>query len=318
MKALLRTFGPIAIAILIACALFLAIVPRHAHAQQLQVATGDATGTYSTMFKQLSQRCSSGVALLEQNSDGSNDNINRLVGNQVNAVFVQSDVLWLRARTEELGNVKTLLALHPEQVHIVTRASSGLKEGGYLGSKIGGSDVVFSDITSLAGRRVGASGGSLVTAQVIRLQSDIAFNVMPFDKTKEVMAALDSNQIEAALFVGGAPLGTVAALGPQYKLVSIPPAVVEKLKAVYRPARLNYPKMGAAGVTTVSVDALFVTREYKTAKMTDGLAKLRACAQSSVDELKETTGTHPAWMQVDPSNHGKWPWMDLPAQRASK
>lgn len=280
-----------------------------AHGQQLQVATGKAGDTYSTMLKQLAQRCGSGVAIIEHPSAGSNDNINQLVGNQVNAAFVQSDVLWLRARTEDLGNVKTLLALHPEQLHIVARAQSGLKQGGVMG--IGGSEVVLGDITALAGRRVGAAGGSLVTAQVIRLQSEIPFHVMPFDNGDDVLAALDKGEIEAAVFVGGAPLASIAKLGPQYKLLPVPAPLLEKLKGVYRPARLNYQKMGATGVATVATDALFVTREYKTPKMTDGLAKLRACAQASIDELRETTGTHPAWMQVDTANRGKWPWLEL-------
>ena len=286
-----------------------------ASGQQLQVATGKAGDTYSTMLKQLAQRCGNTAAITEVPSSGSNDNINQLVGNQVNAAFVQSDVLWLRARTEDLGNVKTLLALHPEQVHIVAKARSGLKAGGVMG--IGGSEVVLHDITALTGLRVGAAGGSLVTAQVIRLQSEIPFHTMPFDKGDDVLAALDKGDIEAAIFVGGAPLGTIAKLGPQYKLLPVPAPVLEKLKGVYRPARLNYQKMGATGVATVATDALFVTREYKTPRMTDGLAKLRACAVASIDELRETTGTHPAWQSVSADNRGKWPWYELPTQRST-
>ena len=282
-------------------------------AQQLQVATGKPGDTYSTMLKQLSARCGTSVALIENASGGSEDNINSLVGNQVNAAFVQSDVLWLRARTEDLGNVKTLLALHPEQVHLVANVDSGMKSGGVMG--IGGSKVVLEDITQLGGLRVGAAGGSKVTAQVVRMQTEIPFHVMPFDSGADVLAALAKGEIQAALFVGGAPLASLAKLGPDYKLLSIPAPVVEKLKGVYRPAKLNYSKMGSTGITTVATDALFVTREYKTPKMVDGLAKLRNCAIESIDELKETTGTHPAWSHVDPANKGKWPYYDLPVAK---
>lgn len=280
---------------------------------QMRVATGKAGDTYSSMLRQINARCAGDVALVEVPSGGSNDNINQLVGNQVNAAFTQSDVLWLRARTEDLGDVKTLLALHPEQVHIVARASSGIKEGGTLG--FGAKEAVLTDLTSLAGRKVGAAGGSLITAQVIRLQSEIPFQVTPMDNGDAVLAALQAGQVAAAIFVGGAPLGTVSKLGPEFKLLPIPAPVVEKLKGVYRPARLNYQRMNAAGVTTVATDALFVTRQYKTPKMTNGLAKLRQCSLDSVEELKETTGTHPAWRYVDPSNKGKWPWYELPAAK---
>lgn len=279
------------------------------NAQTLKVATGSAKGTYAAMFKELIAVCGPEVAMVEVPSTGSMDNINQLVGNQVNAAFVQSDVLYLRARTEELGNVKTLLALHPEQVHLVARAASGIKEGGVMG--VGGKEVVLTDLTSLANRRLGAAGGSTVTAQVIRLQSEVPFQVLSFDSNDLLIKALAEGRVEAAIFVGGAPLGAVANLGPQFKLLSITPAIAERLKGVYRTSRLNYPKMNAAGVPTVSTDALFVTREYKTAKMTASLARFRSCALSKVDELKETTGTHPAWQGVDPGNKGKWPYYDL-------
>lgn len=292
--------------------LLAAVLAIGAQAQTLKVATGSAKGTYAAMFKELTQVCGSEVAMVEMPSAGSMDNINQLVGNQVNAAFVQSDVLYLRSRTEELGNVKTLLALHNEAVHIVARTASGIKVGGTLG--IGAKELVLTDLSSLAGLRVGASGGSFVTAQVIRLQSEVAFSTVQFDTNDLALKALAAGQVEAVVMVGGAPLGGVSALDATYKLLPISTAVTERLKGVYRTTRLNYPKMGAAGVTTVATDALFVTREYKTAKMTDSLSKFRACAMTKVEELKETTGTHPAWQAVDTANKGKWPWYDLPAK----
>src|SRR5262245_4748292 len=86
-----------------------------AGAQQLKVATGGEGGTYSVMFKQAAQLCGSTIALVEENTNGSMDNISLLVGNQVNAALVQTDVLHYRSRIEDLGNVKTLMTLHPEE-----------------------------------------------------------------------------------------------------------------------------------------------------------------------------------------------------------
>ncbi len=79
----------------------LAALSFAASAQQLQVSTGSPTGTYSSMFKQLSAKCGNTVALIEQNSTGSGENVDRLVGNSVNAAFVQSDVLYLRGCRRE-------------------------------------------------------------------------------------------------------------------------------------------------------------------------------------------------------------------------
>lgn len=281
--------------------------PNQAHAQSLKVATGAAKGTYSTMMRELKDQCPS-LALSELTTDGSMTNVDLLVGNQVNAAFVQTDVMFFRSRTENLANVKTLLALHPEEVHVVALAQPK-KEGGVMG--IGAKDVVLNSVSDLAGRQVGASGGSYITAQVIRLQSEVPFQVTGFSSNDELLKQVAAGKIDAAVIVGGAPLAAVAALDSRFKLLGFPEQVQAKLKSVYNPAKLTYSRMGAAGVPSVSTDALFVTREYKTPKMVAALASFRRCAVQSIPEIKESLGTHPKWQAVDESNRGKWAWYDL-------
>lgn len=299
---------------ILALALF-CVAAIAAHAQQLKVATGGTKGTYAAMFKELNSVCATDVPMIETNTTGSMQNIDLLTGNQVNAVFTQTDVLYFRARTEDLGNVKTLLTLHPEEVHLVALVNTGIeKDGAGIMGKFQKQPVAFNTVNDLAGYKVGAAGGSYITAQVIRLQSEIPFEAVQYEDNDKLLAALNAKQIQAALLVGGSPLGNVAALGPTHKLLSFPEAVQGKLKGVYRPARLNYNKMNAAGVQTVATDALFVTREYKTPKMVGALAAFRECALPKIEELKETTGSHPKWQSVDTGNKGKWAWYDLPAQ----
>lgn len=296
----------------LAVSLFLALP---ASAEQLKVATGGAKGTYSTMFKEITSvaRCTDSVPLLEQNTSGSVENVNLLLGNKVNAAIAQMDVLWLRNQTEDLSKVKTLVALHPEEVHLLALTTSKVIVGKTLG--FGGKPYVFSTINDLANARVGAAGGSAVTAQVIRLQSQVNFNVVTMDNNDQVLQALRAGQIEAGLFVGGQPMPLIDGLDGTFKILSMPPDVVERLKAVYKPARLSYMKLGAQGVPTVSIDSLFVTREYKTPAMQSSLAALRKCILEKVPELQETTGTHPKWQGVDPANKGKWPWYELPTTK---
>lgn len=281
-------------------------------AQQLQVSTGAAKGsTYTDMFATMGKYCGGQIALVPMPSSGSVENLDRLVSNSTNAAFVQSDMLFMRAMTEDLGNIKTLLALHPETVHFVAPVRSGVKAGGMLG--VGGQEVVINDIGQLAGLRVGAAGGSVVTAKVVKLQSDIGYQLAEYGDTAQLLKALADGQINAALLVGGAPLGSVASLPAGYKLLSVPPAVAEKLKNVYRPIRANYRNINAAGVPTISTDALLVSRNYKTPKMVEALGQFRQCVLSNLDDIKEVTGTHPAWQSVKADNRGLWPWYDLPA-----
>ena len=298
-KSLIKAFAAIVIA---ASAL-------SAQAQALKVSTGGSGGTYSRMFKELGAACSTQLQLVEVNSSGSTQNIDRLIGNEVNGAFVQTDVLHYRGRTEDLSNVKTLVALHPEGVHVVALATQKEKTGGTMG--FGGKLVQLNTINDLNGKVVAAAGGSFITAQVIRLQTEIGFQVAEMKSAEDALAAVANGTAAAAILVGGAPLGQVAGLDRNFKLLSFPEATVAKLKNVYRPAVLNYSKMGAAGIASVSTDALFVTREYKTAKFTAGLSKLRSCINENVGELSETTGMHPAWSKVDVNNKGKWAYYSL-------
>ena len=279
---------------------------------QLKVSTGSASGTYSRMFKEFQGVCKDQIMQIEMNSTGSVQNMDRILGNEVNAAIVQTDVLFYRARNEDLSGVKTLFALHPEEVHVVTPAVSPIKSGGVAG--IGAKPIQINTVQDLAGKNVVAWGGSVVTAQVIRLQSEIAFNVLEVADFKQAKAMIDKGDAAAIVMVGGQPMADIQALGREYKLVSFPEAVVGKLKSVYVPAKLNYSNMGqgGSGVASVATEALFVTRAYKTPKMQTSLAALRGCFRDSVAELSETLGTHKKWQAVNVESTGKWSFYELP------
>lgn len=308
----MKTFRKIAI---IAAAM---AVAASAMAQtQLKVSTGSSSGTYSRMFKEFNQSCKNEIMQVEMPSTGSVQNMDRLLGNEVNAAIVQTDVLFHRSRNEDLGNIKTLFSLHPEEVHVITMTTSPVKVGGTMG--LGAKPLKINTVNDLAGQRVAAWGGSFITAQVIRLQTEIAFNVVEVADFKSAQAALKSGTVAAIVMVGGQPMADVQSLTNEYKLVNFPEVVTAKLKSVYVPARLNYSNLGAGGqgVPTVATEALFVTRAYKTAKYVESLASLRNCFKSSVDELAETTGTHKKWSAVKADNEGKWSYYQLPEVKSA-
>jgi TRAP transporter TAXI family solute receptor len=294
--------------LIIAVTAILTFLVCHAvHAQTLVIATGGPAGTYHAMFKELDNRCGNGD-LKEVASSGSNENVDKMVANQVNGAFVQTDVLILRSKTEDLSKVKTLFSLHSEQVHLIARAE-GIKEGGVLG--FGAKTIHFNTISDLAGRNVGGAGGSILTAKVIKAQSGINFNVAEFPSNKAALDALQAGQVDGVVIVGGEPMSEVAALPATYRLLPIPAPVQDKLKAVYQPARLSYRNLNAAGVPTVSIRSLLVTREYKSPRFVQALTSLRTCFMKNIDDIQETTGTAPAWQTVDPKDQGKWQWYDL-------
>ncbi|MDF8362053.1 MULTISPECIES: TAXI family TRAP transporter solute-binding subunit [Achromobacter] len=276
-------------------------------AQQLKVATGGPKGTYSQMFTEIASVCQTSLNLVEQNTSGSVENIDLLVGNKINAAVVQTDVLKYRAKDESqiANNVKTLIALHPEEVHLVTRAD-GRKEGGFMG--LGAKRVILNDFNDLQGRTVAAVGGSIITAKVLAANSGVNFSVdESYANNADALAALQESKVDAVVMVMGAPAASISQLDGAYKLLPVSGATAEKLTSIYDPVKLTYSNLSdSSGVPALSVQALFVTRDYKTNSMVSGLNALRSCVVSKIDELKETIGTHPKWQQVDPQSTGKW------------
>ena len=281
----------------------------------LKVSTGSASGTYSRMFKELAATCKNEIPLVEVNSTGSVQNIDRLVGNEVNGAFTQTDVIFFRGQTEELSDYKTLFSLHPEEVHIVAPSVSPIQEGGTMG--FGKKSIQLNKVEDLGGRVVGAWGGSYVTAQVVRLQSEIGYKVQEFQDFKTAKAAMDAGKIAAILMVGGAKMSDVASLDSNYKLLSFGEQTIGKLKRVYVPATLNYSNLGSGGngVKTVATEALFVVRAYKSPKFVESMASLRKCFADNVETISETTGMHAKWRLVKPSNEGKWAYYQLPTKK---
>jgi TRAP-type uncharacterized transport system substrate-binding protein len=306
---------------------------------QVKAATGSKTGSYSKMLNQALQRCGSTVAIAEVNTNGAVENLDLLLGNAVNVAFLQTDVLFYTAKVTnmDLSEVKTLAVFHPEEVHFVTPAQSktaqivDVQEKG----RLYGTNVVkrsqaieFNSVTDLANYTVGVPQGSgaSVTAKLIRLQSEIPFKVRDdFKSNDEVLAALGRGEIQAGLFIGGAPLGTVADLpAGQWKLLTLSEEVVKRLSGAYKPALVTYRNLNALGQKTVATNAVLATRTYKTPKMYEQLVALRQCILDNLDDLRETTGTHPKWQAVPQGQmtnvqaRGTWPWYEPPRATAKR
>lgn len=290
-------------------------------AQSLTVATGAAgktPGTYSTIFHQLADRCKdTGLNMAEKPTSGTIENVELLLGNQVNGAFVQPDVLALKnmGMANEMARIKTLVTLHQEQVHILAMAAPKI-EGGVSawGKNVGGKEVVFTNINDLKGRRVAASGGSLATAKVLNQFLELNWQINEnYGTTDEVLAAVGKGEVDAAVVVGGAPMAAIKALPKTYKLIEIGESSRDRVKDVYKQkAGLSYSNLSSNTIPSVSMNSLFVVLDYKTAKNVTALAMLRQCFYANLDDIKETSGMHPAWQTIKADEKGSWAWYNLP------
>ena len=280
----------------------------------IQIANGSSSGIYAQITKEIKQVCGDQISISEvKDTSGAIENLDRMLSNDANAAFLHSDVLSYRGKTEDLSNIKTLLALFPEDIHFLAMNKPYEIVQGPFGMQKKTYNI--ESISDLGGLAVGAAGGGFISSNVIRLQAEIPYTVIQFNSGKEVIQALNDGKIAAGVFVGPAPLPNLKDLGKEYKLLNITDTTIDKLKSVYKKSTVMYTKMSPLAVQTVAADDLLITRDYKSKKHIEALTKLRACVQNSLNEestsgpvLKETIGFHKAWQKVDINNRGKWDW----------
>ncbi len=278
------------------------------------VADGSSSGTYQQFLKEIvAGTPDSGIVFKEIPSSGAIENLDKLINNEVMGAFMHSDVLFHRNKNEPDAKLdskfETILALFPEDVQFVALTTSKHLVGGYAG--FGAKPIVIRNISDLGGLKVGCAGGGYITTSLIKLLSDIPYQIVKFDSGKDVLAALANGDIDAAEFTGAAPLPNLKDLGTDYKILPIDGSVSEKLKMVYRKSTVTYTKMNAQPVNTVCAQCLFVGKVYKSKKMRGILESFRKAFTEHLDDIKETPGNHKKWQDVDPDDHGFWPWMTL-------
>lgn len=297
-------------------------VSHMVRAEQLLIATGSKTGTYSKELAQLSKFCAppnGELQITEKNTSGSPENVDLLIGNEVNGAIVQLDSLALRKLKLDLSNIKTLFTLAPEAIHVVVLDGAGsatIVPKTKMGIRYGEDTVrtTYTDVASLAGQPVGAAGGSYDSATLVKLQGGVEWDLQPpFKDNADLKAALESGRIQAAVYTGGFPYQTVADLGPKFRLLSFPDATLARMSS-YGTTNIVYGKLANASnaVHVPTTDALFVVQQYKKARMVELLGGLRQCLRDHIEDLQETTGMHPAWKKVNPDEKGRWAYYDLP------
>ena len=294
-----------------------ALFGQLASAQNFMVATGAEKGsTYTQMFNELKAQCTN-PPMQAIVTNGSIQNVDLLTSNKANGAFVQSDMLFYTRSTDpaKVAPIKTLVGLHPEELHFIARSDS-YKSGGYgVGKfKFGGTTVSYNTINDLAGKAVGATGGSVLSGRVVSQVSGLNFAMREYPNNDALKQGLLEGEVDSILVVGGAPHALVASLDANYKLLPVPPDAATRLKDIYSPAVLSYSNLGANGVQTVSTQALFVTREYRSATMLASLAALRRCFTEKLGDIQDALGTHAAWQRIKPGDNGKWQIYDIPSK----
>jgi TRAP-type uncharacterized transport system substrate-binding protein len=276
----------------------------------MKVKTGGEKGTYHAMFANLIETC--GPLEEELSPGGSEENVEALIANKASAAFVQSDVLFFwDNNVKKLDNVRTVYALHNEEVHFATPVQTRFHKSEYGGLKK--TDIAFNQVADLAGQPVGAVGGSKYTAEFISQKGNLNLQIRQFASNDELRGAMERGEIAAGIYVGGQPLGSVEALGAGFKLLPFNEMLISALSRWYEPAKLSYPKMGAKGTPTIAAEALLVGRTLNNQEKVKQFAALRDCITQHLGDLQDNG--HPKWQDVKAENRGKWTWYELPSTK---
>jgi TRAP-type uncharacterized transport system substrate-binding protein len=280
---------------------------------KIVVAADSSSGTYAKMLGEIIGACSDDNFTVQPAhgvTGGAPGNLDSLVNNKAQAAFMHSDVFLANSMADpSYARFQTLVALYPEPIHVLMLRESKTKKNYVM-------TVNFNSLQDTAGYKVGAAGGGVFTARILQGQGQGGFEVIPFDKGDQVIAALNSGEIAAAVFVGAAPLPNIEKLNPaQYKIVPIGDAIAARVSTVYRPANISYKGMTSGPVKTLAPLATLMTRKYSTEAKVKAQAHLRACFYKALPQLKDEGS--PNWQSVEESDRGVLPWYELPTMQVA-
>jgi uncharacterized protein len=254
-------------------------------ASAFTIATGPSDGSYFQIAQDIKN-----VAGKEQidiqviPTKGSIENLQLLGTGKVDLAIVQldalrfvSDVLKKQKDFDLFDSIKVVLNLYPEEIHVLSNKSD------------------IQTFYQLDGKRISVGtegGGTAITAAVLLSVYDLNATVS-FDSFDDAMKKMEQGNLDAVMFVGGAPVPFIGKLDSKVHFVRLPanPALEE----IY--LRTNVGKSqyswAAADTETYAVPASIMGLDERDQKHAAQMQQLVLAILNSADYLK--ANGHPKW-----------------------
>jgi len=249
------------------------------------IATGPSDGSYYQIAQDIkSVAGKEGIDLQVMPTKGSIENIDLLGTGKVDLAIVQldalrfvSEVLKKQKDLDLFDSIKVILNLYPEEIHILSNKND------------------IQSFYQLEGKRVSVGtegGGTAVTAAVLLTVYDIKA-LVSFDTFDDAMKKMQQGNLDAVIFVGGAPVPFIGKLDSKVHFVRLPanPA----LEQIYQRTSLGQSQYSwaAADTETYAVPASIMGLDKKNENYPAQMQKLVLAVLNSADNLR--ANGHPKW-----------------------
>ena len=250
----------------------------------LTIATGTPEGTYYQIAQDIKQVAEKeGIPIEIVQTNGSFDNINLLGSEKVDLAILQLDVLKFtsemmqaKANFNVLKELKVILNLYFEEIHVITK-NDGIRS-----------------LDQLDGKKVALGperGGSALTAEVLLAANGVSIQKF-FDAPNEALQKLERGELDALIFVGGAPVPAFEKLDKSFHFVQLPANPI--LEQIYQKKKIDKTVYSWAGeVETFAVPSVIMTRDRKDSEYVTLIQQLLLAILSNKEKL-DATG-HPKW-----------------------
>lgn len=232
-------------------------------------------------------------------SDGAYYNFLKLEKTDVDVAFLQYDVLLyeemkdLTRKFKKTENIRILLSLGYEQIHLITRKDSKINK-----------------LTDLKGKQVGVGSsmqGTSVTAQFIKEKTKLNWKdvEIPYDRA---FRSLLLGEIDAFFFVGAAPVSSLNKLSPNLKdQIKLVPIEHKDLDAVYEKTSITNSMYSWVDkeIPTYKIRVVLVCSTYgETPEKAQKIYDFLALIKNNLGKLQEPKKAHPQWKEVKFSADG--------------
>jgi len=249
------------------------------------IATGPNDGSYFQIAQDIKKvAAKENIDLQVMPTKGSVENIQLLGAGKIDMAIVQldamrfvSDILKIQKGLDLFDSIKVVLNLYPEEIHVLTNKSD------------------IQTFYQLDGKRISVGtqgGGTAITTAVLLTVYDIKA-VVSFDSFDDAMKKLANGDLDAVMFVGGAPVPFIGKLDSKVHFVRLPanPAL-EEIYIRTTLGKLQYS--WAEGETeTYGVPASIMTVDKRDANYAAEMQKLVLAILNSADDLR--VNGHPKW-----------------------